>query len=110
VGLETNLLFDDVGAKVFPVELLGRVLSMNIRREKSNFNPNDEFDMFVLSVIMSRLSVSGGFDSFNKGIVVSLEVFSVFLGHGILGIWVDTKVNAELGMITVGGKEWRIFD
>jgi len=94
-------LFDDVGAKAFPVEFLGRTLSPNIRREEPNFISDGEFDAFVLSVVISSLSVLGRFDILDEGIVVSLESFGVLHGGGVLGVEVDAKMNAELGMVTV---------
>jgi hypothetical protein len=108
--LEANPLFDDVGAKTFPVEFLGGALSSNIGREEPNFVSDGEFDAFVLSVIISCLGVLGRFDVLDEGIVVSLESFGVLLGGGILGVGVDAKMNAELGMVTVGSKEWRTLD
>ena len=65
-------MFDDVGAKAFPIEFLGGALSTNIRREKPNFVPDGEFDAFVLGVVISCLGVLGGFDSLDKRVVVSL--------------------------------------
>jgi hypothetical protein len=103
-------LFDNVEAETFPIEFLGGALSMNIGREKPNFIPDGEFDMFVLGVVIMCLGVLSGLDILNKGIVVSLELFGVFLGGEILGVEVDAKMNTELEMITVGGKEGRTFD
>jgi hypothetical protein len=110
IGLETDPLFDDVGTKAFPIEFLGGALGTDIRREKPNFIPDGKFDAFVLSVVITCLGVLSGLDILDEGVVVSLELFNVFLGGGILGVEVDTKMNAELGMITVGGKEWGTFD
>jgi len=56
------------------------------------------------------LGVLSGLDILDEGVVVSLELFVVFLGGGILRVEVDAKMDTELGMITVGGKEWRTFD
>jgi hypothetical protein len=110
IGLEANPLFDDVGAKALPVKFLGGTLSSDIRREKPNFIPDGEFDAFVLGVVIACLGVLGGFDVLDEGVVVSLQAFGVLLGGRILGVEVDAKMNAELGMITVGGEEWRTFD
>jgi hypothetical protein len=110
IGLETNPLFDDIGTKALPVKFLGGTLSSNIRREEPNFIPDGEFDALVLGVIILCLGVLGGFDILDKRIMVSLEAFGVLLGGGILGVEVDTKMDAELRMITIGRKEWRIFD
>jgi len=103
-------LFDDVGAKAFPIEFLGGALSTNIGGEKPNFISDGEFDAFVLSVVATGLDVLGRFDILDEGIAVSLEAFGVLLCGGILGVEVDAKMNAELGMVTVGSKEWRTFD
>jgi hypothetical protein len=110
VGLEANPLFDNVGAKVLPVEFLRGTLSSDIRREKPNFIPDGEFDAFVLGVVIACLGVLGGFDVLDEGVVVSLELFGVLLGGRILRVEVDAKVNAELEIVTVGGKEWRTFN
>jgi hypothetical protein len=103
-------LFDDVGAKAFPVEFLGGTLGTNIRREKPNLIPDDKLDAFVFSVVVASLGVLGGFDVLDKRVVVSLESFGVFFGGGSLGVEVDTKVYTELRMIAVGSEEWRTFD
>jgi hypothetical protein len=103
-------LFDDIGAKAFPVEFLGGTLGMDIRREKPNFIPDSEFDALVLGVVIPCLGVLSGLDILDEGIVVSFELLCILLGGGILGVDVDAKMDAELGMVTVGGKEWRTFD
>jgi hypothetical protein len=110
IGLETNPLFDGVGAKALPVKFLGGTLSSDIRREKPNFIPDGEFDAFVFSVVITCLGVLGGLDILDKRVVVGLQAFGVLFGGRILGVEIDTKVDAELGMVTVGGKEWRTFD
>src|ERR1700732_1114694 len=108
--METNPLFDDIGTKAFPIEFLGGALGTNIRREKPNFIPDGELHAFMLGVIIACLGVLGGFDVLNEGVVVSLQAFGVFFGGGILGVEIDTKMDAELGMVSVGRKEWRTFD
>ena len=103
-------MFDDVGAKALPIEFLEGTLSSNIRREEPNFISDCELDAFVLSIVISCLRVLGRLDCLDEGIVASLELFGVFLGGRILGFQVDAKMNAELGVETVGSEEWRTFD
>jgi hypothetical protein len=110
IGLETNQLFDGVGAKALPVKFLGETLSSDIRREKPNFISDGKFNAFVLSVVIMCLGVLSGLDILDEGIVVSLQAFGILFGGRILGVEIDTKVNVELEMVTVGGKEWRTFD
>jgi hypothetical protein len=96
--LETNLLFDDVGTKAFPVEFLGGAFSAGIRREKLNLISDNKLDAFVFSIIVASLGVLGRFDVLDKGVVVSLESFGVFFGGGSLGVEVDTcKVTIAFG-------------
>jgi hypothetical protein len=110
IGLETNPLFNNIGAKVLPVKFLGGTLSLDIRREKPNFISDGEFDAFVLGIVIACLGVLEGFDVLDEGVVVSLQAFGVYFGGGILEVEIDTKMDAELGMVTVGGEEWRTFD
>jgi hypothetical protein len=108
--LETNLLFDNLGTKAFPIEFLGGAFSADIRREKPNLIPDNKLNAFVFSIVVASLGVLGRFDILDERIVVSLELFSVFFGGWILRVEVNAKVDTELGVVTVHSEEWRTFD